>query len=60
MGANEYLAKPWLKHYPPGVPPTVEVPPKSLVQTFDEATERAPQRTAVVFYGREVSYRELR
>jgi long-chain acyl-CoA synthetase len=60
MGANEYLARPWLKHYPPGVPPTVEVPPKSLVQTFDEATERAPQRTAVVFYGREVSYRELR
>ena len=31
MGANDvYLAKPWLKHYPEGVPPTVEVPLKSL------------------------------
>ena len=61
MGANDvYLAKPWLKHYPQGVPPTVEVPLKSLAQVFDEATERAPQRTAVVFYGRSITFRELR
>src|SRR5262245_59219761 len=65
VGANDahqdaYLAKPWLKHYPQGVPAMVEVPPKSLAQLFDEATERAPQRTAVAFYGRAISYRELR
>jgi long-chain acyl-CoA synthetase len=60
MGANEYLARPWLKHYPPGVPATVEAPLKSVPQVFDEATERDPQRAAVVFYGRSISYGELR
>ena len=61
MSAIEtYLAKPWLAHYQKGVPAAVEVPLKSLAQAFDEATERAPQRTAVVFYGRSISYRELR
>lgn len=61
MSAIEtYLAKPWLAHYQKGVPAAVEVPLKSLAQAFDEATDRAPQRTAVVFYGRSISYRELR
>jgi long-chain acyl-CoA synthetase len=61
MSAVEtYLAKPWLAHYQKGVPATVEVPPKSVLQVFDEATERAPERPAVVFYGRTISYRELR
>ena len=60
MGANEYLARPWLKHYQQGVPADVEVPNKSVPQAFDEATERDPQRAAVVFYGRSISYGELR
>jgi long-chain acyl-CoA synthetase len=55
-----YLAKPWLAHYPKGVPATVEVPLKSVAQLFDEATTRAPERPAVVFYGRSITYRELR
>ena len=56
----QYLAKPWLKFYEPGVPATVEAPLKSVPQAFDGATERAPERPAVVFYGREITYRELR
>jgi long-chain acyl-CoA synthetase len=61
MSAIEtYLAKPWLAHYQKGVPSQVEVPLKSVAQAFDEATERAPSRTAVVFYGRSITYRELR
>jgi long-chain acyl-CoA synthetase len=56
----QYLTKPWLKFYEPGVPETVDPPPKSVPQAFDEATERAPGRPAVVFYGREITYRELR
>ena len=61
MGATEiYLSRPWLAHYAPGVPPDIEVPLKSVPQAFDEATARAPGRTAVVFYGRPVTYRELR
>lgn len=56
----QYLAKPWLAHYPPGVPATVEVALKSVPQAFDEACARDPGRRAVVFYGREITYRELR
>src|SRR6185436_6458741 len=57
---DHYLSKPWLAHYPAGVSPTVEVPLKSVPQAFDEATSRDPGRAAVVFYGRSLSYGELR
>ena len=57
---EQYLGKPWVKHYQQGVPATLEVPRKSLNQAFDEATASAPDNTAVVFYGRRISYRELR
>ena len=57
---DAYLARPWLAHYQKGVPPEVEVPLKSVSQAFDEATERAPDATAVIFYGRSIRYRELR
>ena len=58
--ADRYLEKPWLRFYPKGVPATVEVPRKSVSQVFDEATDRWADRAAVAFYGREVTYRELR
>jgi long-chain acyl-CoA synthetase len=61
MSAIEtYLARPWLAHYASGVPKTLDVAPRSVHQAFDEATERAPERPAVAFYGRMISYRELR
>ena len=61
MSAIEtYLGKPWLAHYPKGVPASVEVPVRSVAEAFDQATERAPERAAVVFYGRSITYRELR
>ena len=59
-GLDAYLARPWLAHYQKGVPADVDVPLKSVGQAFDEATERAPDSTAVIFYGRTISYRELR
>jgi long-chain acyl-CoA synthetase len=61
MSAIEtYLARPWLAYYPKEVPANVDVPLKSVHQAFDEATERAPDHPAVAFYGRTLSYRELR
>ncbi len=57
---DTYLAKPWLAHYAPGVPKGIEVAERSVHQAFDEATERAPGRPAVVFYGRTITYGELR
>jgi len=61
MDAMErYLARPWLKFYQAGVPENVDLPPGSVAQAFDEATARSPERPAVVFYGRSITYRELR
>jgi long-chain acyl-CoA synthetase len=60
MSAIEtYLARPWLAHYEKGVPAAVEVPLKSVHQAFDEAVQAAPERIAVVFYGRSISFAEL-
>ncbi len=55
-----YESRPWLKFYLKEVPPDVEIPEKSAVETFDEATGTWKDRTAVIFYGRKMSYRELR
>jgi long-chain acyl-CoA synthetase len=55
-----YEAKPWLKWYLPGVPKDITVEEKSVVDTFNEVTDKWKDKTAVVFYGRKVSYKELR
>jgi long-chain acyl-CoA synthetase len=55
-----YMSKPWLRYYPPGVPAEVPLPKRSIPDAFDEATERFRDRTALIFYGRKISYGELR
>lgn len=64
MAANpnkaKYESRPWLKFYLKEVPPDVEIPQKSAVDTFDEATDKWKDRTAIVFYGKKISYSELR
>jgi long-chain acyl-CoA synthetase len=61
MSAIEsYLARPWLAHYEKGVPAAIDAPLKSVHQAFDEAAAAAPGRTAVVFYGRSITFAELR
>jgi long-chain acyl-CoA synthetase len=56
----KYEKRPWLKFYLKEVPADVKIPEKSAVETFDEATDKWKNRTAVIFYGRKISYRELR
>ena len=56
----EYTERPWLKYYLGEVPPDIEIPEKSVVETFDEATEKWKDKTALVFYGKKISYGELR
>jgi long-chain acyl-CoA synthetase len=55
-----YEARPWIKWYLPGVEPDVKVKEESVVDTFNETTEQWKDKTAVVFYGRKMSYKELR
>jgi len=56
----KYEERPWLKFYLPEVPPDVDIPERSVVETFDEATDKWKNKTALIFYGRKISYRELR
>ncbi len=55
-----YQERPWLKFYLEKVPADVDIPEQSVVETFDEATDRWKDKTALIFYGRKMSYRELR
>jgi len=55
-----YHEKPWVKSYSQGVPAEIEIPVRSVNELFDEATERWKDRTALVFYGKKISYRDLR
>ena len=55
-----YEARPWIKWYLEGVEPDITVDEKSVVDTFNENTEKWKDKTAVVFYGRKINYRELR
>jgi long-chain acyl-CoA synthetase len=58
---SKYIApRPWTRLYDEGVPADVEVPEKPLYSILDESSSRYPGHTALVFYGRRVSYRELR
>ncbi|MFU8796743.1 MAG: AMP-binding protein, partial [Dehalococcoidia bacterium] len=56
----KYEARPWLAFYREGVAPDIDIPEQSAVAAFDEATDTWRDRIAVVFYGRKISYRELR
>ena len=56
----KYEERPWLKFYLEEVSPDVDIPEQSVVETFDKATDKWKDKTALVFYGRKISYRELR
>src|SRR4030042_528841 len=55
-----YESRPWLKFYLKEVPPDIKIPDKSAVEIFDEAATKWKNRTALIFYGRKISYRELK
>ncbi|SIT83651.1 AMP-binding protein [Edaphobacillus lindanitolerans] len=52
-------AKPWLKHYPQEVPPVVDIPEEPLQAGLTRSAERHPDKVAIHFLGREVTFREL-
>lgn len=52
--------RPWVEFYSPGVPADVEIKVQSLGELFDEVIERWRNRTALVFYGHEITYLDLR
>ena len=55
-----YEARPWLKFYPEGCPSEIEIPERSVLEAFDEAANKWGNKTAIIFYGQKISYRELK
>ncbi len=53
------MEKVWLKYYEPGVPHSIDYPPLSLYQIFQQTTEKYKNNPAVHFMGREITYGEL-
>jgi len=61
MNAKEaYFAKPWVAHYPEGVPEAVEVPDVSVPQAFDRMADQYAKKDALIFYGKKITYGKLK
>jgi long-chain acyl-CoA synthetase len=61
MDAKEaYLSKPWLKCYPEGVPETPQIPDLSVPQLIDQLADKYAGKTALVFYGKKITYGRLK
>lgn len=54
-----YADKPWLKHYDANVPENISVPDVPLHQFLLDAAQKLPDHTAIIFKGKEITYREL-
>jgi long-chain acyl-CoA synthetase len=61
MNSKEaYLSRPWLKYYSEGVPAEIDIPNISVPDLFDQIAEKYGSRPALIFYGKKISYRELK
>jgi long-chain acyl-CoA synthetase len=57
---DSYLSKPWLKHYPEEVSPTVDVSSLSIPDILDEVAQKFGNKPALIFYGKKISYTRLK
>src|SRR5262245_40223050 len=54
------MLRPWLAHYDPTVPPSLApYPDRTLVDILDELATGEGHRTALLFKGSKVTYRQL-
>jgi long-chain acyl-CoA synthetase len=51
--------KPWLQMYPKQIPAALEYPPKPVQQYLVSAAENYPDKVAVHFMGKEMTYKKL-
>jgi long-chain acyl-CoA synthetase len=53
------MSRPWLSSYDRGVPADIDVPDEPLHVALARSARRYPDRAAIRFYGRSITYREL-
>lgn len=58
-GGENMENKPWLKHYPPQIPHKLDYEGTSLQQLLKNTAEKYPNKIAIHFNGKELSYQEL-
>ncbi|MCJ7623903.1 MAG: AMP-binding protein, partial [Anaerolineaceae bacterium] len=51
--------KPWLKHYEPGVPPTLEYPQEPVFHFLEETARKYPHNACTVFQDKMISYQQM-
>ena len=51
--------RPWVAHYDPGVPEVIEIPAVPVDGLLRRTAARLPDRTALVFFGARMTFREL-
>jgi long-chain acyl-CoA synthetase len=57
--SDVYAEKPWLKNYDKHVSPTLSYEQKTFAEKFQEIVGEYPNKTALVYMGKEITYREL-
>ncbi|MGQ9677344.1 MAG: long-chain-fatty-acid--CoA ligase [Chloroflexota bacterium] len=57
--AELLASRPWLKHYEPGVPYTIDYPKIPLGKLLEQAAAQYPEQTATIFMGGKLSYPQL-
>lgn len=53
------MEKVWFTHWPEGVPKSLDYGNRPLLDYLSRVAEEVPDRIAIQYYGREISYREL-
>lgn len=53
------MEKPWLAHYPPEIPHTLDYPKKTLSDYLRETAEQFGDHEAIDFFGKTMTFREL-
>jgi len=57
--SDVYSEKPWLKNYDKNVPVTLDYEQKTFAEKFQETVDKFPDKTAIIYVGKEFTYREL-
>src|SRR5438067_6280002 len=51
--------RPWVRYYEQGVPAQLDIPDHPLTWLLDQTVSKYPGRTAIIYYGRKLSYAQL-
>jgi len=57
--ASDPPARPWLAHYPPGIPADIDVPLRRLPDLVADIVASEPDRLAFIYYGAKWTYRRF-